>query len=826
MDPFWTPTLEDLKKYFTDEQWNKFTDYDKKNYTNIMENYNIMSDLDMNPEEPDFVKAWKIRNNSSKMDIVEENVKLNKKIDNTTPPEMDIETNTTPNLSTQDSTTISDSDTGKLMKGRKKCNSTNTEQKKGKNIDCKPVYGKEKGTRKKMLKALTGSGLFSQEEILESVRLDNTVGALYEYCLSELFQESCNIENNKDVASTSSGIVDKVDKKQPTNVDSLLNYVTNIEFNRGKLQEDNKHLYCNQCQRTYDFFCPNGHRIHIRSLPGDTVDSVAQYPEYLAIGHSAIPEAGIGIWSTAPIKKGIVWGPFKDTIIPEISDNESERRTVQDKLNYLLKDFSIIKRTWNTLINCARFEEERNVVWFKHNELVYYRVCKKIPLATEILMFYTKEDIEKMGIDPKRLKNTKLEVARDGIVVTCHRCGMLYGNITLLRLHRKICDAKTIIKTSKGKVVNEETSSAVPLADSSPDQNSNNIFKEKTDIEKNNETMLSKPEIAMNIKYHKQVCQILHHSSTNQNTCNINNKGSEQAMIIKHPECNNCTKGFIKISKLHEHEKHCEKERLFIENVNNKGFTQSKRLFIENVNNKGFTQSSDLTGRIRTHTGQKPYVCELCNKRFTQSSNLTRHKRTHTGEKPYVCEFCDKRFTNSNDLTVHKRTHTGEKPYVCEICNKRFTQSGELTVHKRTHTGEKPYVCEICNKRFKQSSNLTVHKRTHSGENPYVCELCDKRFTGCSGLTVHKRTHTGEKPYVCGICNKRFTKSDTLTVHKRTHTGEKPYVCELCNKRFTHSSNLIVHKRTHSGEPPYVCELCNKRFAQSNNLTLHKRKHT
>lgn len=45
MDPFWTPTLEDLKKYFSDEEWSKLTDYEKKNYTNIMENFNIMNDL-------------------------------------------------------------------------------------------------------------------------------------------------------------------------------------------------------------------------------------------------------------------------------------------------------------------------------------------------------------------------------------------------------------------------------------------------------------------------------------------------------------------------------------------------------------------------------------------------------------------------------------------------------------------------------------------------------------------------------------------------------------------------------------------------------------
>nr|XP_018904482.1 PREDICTED: B-cell lymphoma/leukemia 11A [Bemisia tabaci] len=78
-----------------------------------------------------------------------------------------------------------------------------------------------------------------------------------------------------------------------------------------------------------------------------------------------------------------------------------------------------------------------------------------------------------------------------------------------------------------------------------------------------------------------------------------------------------------------------------------------------------------------------------------------------------TCEYCGKVFKNCSNLTVHRRSHTGEKPYKCELCSYACAQSSKLTRHMKTHgrLGKDVYKCRFCEMPFSVPSTLEKHMR-------------------------------------------------------------------------------------------------------------------
>jgi uncharacterized Zn-finger protein len=125
------------------------------------------------------------------------------------------------------------------------------------------------------------------------------------------------------------------------------------------------------------------------------------------------------------------------------------------------------------------------------------------------------------------------------------------------------------------------------------------------------------------------------------------------------------------------------------------------------------------------------------------------------------------RFYNQEySLATHKRTHTGYKPYECNIFKTRFSQSSSLRRHTRTHTVNNACEYDACNKECSGSSDLAVHKREQDEDEHVESGGQDKIFPVSSASMVCDITVNYEE---CDVSNEGYIDRQCLDENKCYH---------------------------------------------------------
>ncbi|KAB0355601.1 hypothetical protein FD755_021542 [Muntiacus reevesi] len=181
--------------------------------------------------------------------------------------------------------------------------------------------------------------------------------------------------------------------------------------------QDADYLYCEECQNFFiDSCAAHGPPTFVKDCAvenGHANRSTLTLPPGLSIRLSCIPDAGLGVWNEASdLPLGLHFGPYEG----QITDDEEAANSgyawliTKGRNCYEYVDGKDTSwANWMRYVNCARDDEEQNLVAFQYHGQIFYRTCRVVRPGCELLVWYGDEYGQDLGI--KRNSRGKSDLA-------------------------------------------------------------------------------------------------------------------------------------------------------------------------------------------------------------------------------------------------------------------------------------------------------------------------------------------------------------------------------------------------------------------------------
>ncbi|XP_043845099.1 zinc finger protein ZFPM1 isoform X2 [Dromiciops gliroides] len=193
------------------------------------------------------------------------------------------------------------------------------------------------------------------------------------------------------------------------------------------------------------------------------------------------------------------------------------------------------------------------------------------------------------------------------------------------------------------------------------------------------------------------------------------------------------------------------------------------------VVNKDIFPCKDCGIWYRSERNLQAHLMYYCASRQSSASPLVEEKPKETYPNERVCPFpqCKKSCPSASSLEIHMRSHSGERPFVCLICLSAFTTKANCERHLKVHTDTLSGVCHSCG--FVSTTRDILY--SHLVTNHMICQPGSKGeiYSPSAGHLATKPGPTGlaqagsTASLKCGLCGLLADNLASLQQHMALH---------------------------------------------------------